>query len=42
MSDTNVEEGKKRRGAGCLRWLARVALGGLALLLGLAAVGAIY
>ena len=29
--------GKKRRGAGCLRWL-----GGVILLLGLAAIGAIY
>jgi len=42
MSNTNVAEGKKRRGAGFLRWLGRVVLGLLILLLGLAAVGAIY
>lgn len=34
--------GKKRMGAGCLRWLARVALGALILLLVSMAVGAIY
>jgi pimeloyl-ACP methyl ester carboxylesterase len=34
--------GQKRRGAGCMRWLGRAALGALALLLVLMAVGAIY
>ncbi len=42
MCNTNMAEGKKRRGAGCLHWLGRVALGILILLLGLVAVGAIY
>ena len=42
MSDANVAVGKKSKGAGCLRWLGRVALGGVILLLGLAAIGAIY
>ncbi len=42
MSNANVEVGKKSKGAGCLRWLGRVALGGVILLLGLAAIGAIY
>ncbi|MBN1450571.1 MAG: alpha/beta hydrolase, partial [Anaerolineales bacterium] len=48
MSDGDVsagmplEERKKRRGAGCLRWLGRAALGILALLLVLMAAGAIY
>ena len=54
MSDGDVSEGEhrtagklrmagtKRSGAGCLRWLGRVALGGVFLLLGLAAIGAIY
>ncbi len=42
MSNTNVAEGKKRRGTGFLRWLGRVVLGILALLVGLVAVGAIY
>lgn len=48
MSDGDVlagnprETGKKRRGAGCLRWIGRVALGGLILLLALIASGAIY
>jgi pimeloyl-ACP methyl ester carboxylesterase len=41
MSDANMS-GKKRKGAGCLRWLGRVALGLLILLLALAAAGAIY
>jgi pimeloyl-ACP methyl ester carboxylesterase len=42
MSNANVAVGKKSKGAGCLRWLGRVALGGVILLLGLAAIGAIY
>ncbi len=42
MSNTNMAEGKKRRGAGFLRWLGRAVLGLFILLLGLAAVGAIY
>ena len=42
MSNANVAVGKKSKGAGCLRWLGRVALGGAILLLGLITVGAIY
>ncbi len=42
MSNANVAVGKKSKGAGCLRWLGRVALGGVILLLGLAAIGAVY
>ncbi len=42
MSNTNMATGKKSRGAGCLRWLGRVVLGGLVLIAGLAAIGAIY
>lgn len=42
MSNTDVTDGKKRKRAGCLRWLGRVALGGVLLLLGLAVIGAIY
>lgn len=42
MSNTDVTDGKKRKGAGCLRWLGRVALGGVMLLLGLAVIGAVY
>jgi len=42
MSKENVASGKKRKGAGCLRWLGRVALWGLILLLVLVATGAIY
>jgi len=51
MSDEDVSAGEprkagttgtKRRGAGCLRWLGRAALGALALLLALMAAGAIY
>ncbi len=42
MSNTNVAEGKKRRGAGFLGWLGRAVLGILILLIGLVAVGAIY
>ena len=42
MSKENVASGKKRKGAGCLRWLGRVALGGVILLLVLVATGAIY
>ncbi len=41
MSNANMA-GKKSRGVGCLRWFGRVALGGLILLAGLVAVGAIY
>jgi len=39
---TKMADGKKRKGAGCLRWLGRVALGFLILLLVLMATGAIY
>jgi pimeloyl-ACP methyl ester carboxylesterase len=42
MSKENVASEKKRKGAGCLRWMGRVALWGVILLLGLAAIGAIY
>jgi pimeloyl-ACP methyl ester carboxylesterase len=42
MSNANVVAEKKSKGAGCLRWLGRVALGFLIVLLGLAAAGAIY
>ena len=42
MSNTDMAVGKKSRGAGCLRWLGRVALGFLILLVGLAAIGASY
>ena len=42
MSNANVAVGKKGKGAGCLRWLGRVALGFLILLLVLAAAGSIY
>jgi len=42
MSKENVASGKKRKGAGCLRWLGRVVIGGVILLLGLAIIGAIY
>ncbi|MGE5252218.1 MAG: alpha/beta fold hydrolase [Bacteroidota bacterium] len=42
MSNTNAEAEKKGKGAGCLRWLGRAALGMVMLLLGAAAVGAIY
>ena len=37
-----MADGKKRKGAGCLRWLGRVALGILTLFLVLMAAGAIY
>jgi len=42
MSKENVASGKKRKGAGCLLWLGRVALWGVILLLVLVATGAIY
>lgn len=42
MSNANKVPGKKHKGAGCLRWLGRVALGAVILLLGLAAIGVIY
>jgi pimeloyl-ACP methyl ester carboxylesterase len=42
MSNANVAVGKKSKGAGCLRWLGRVALGFLILLVVLVATGAIY
>ena len=42
MSDANVAPGKRSKGAGCLRWLGRVALWGVILLLVLVATGAIY
>lgn len=42
MSNANMEAEPKRRGAGCLRWLGRVALGFLILLAGAIAVGTIY
>ena len=42
MSNAKMAAKKKGKRAGCLRWLGRVALWGLILLLGLAAVGAVY
>jgi pimeloyl-ACP methyl ester carboxylesterase len=42
MSNENRLDGKKSKGAGCLRWLGRVALGFLILMLVLLATGAIY
>ena len=42
MSNAKIVPGKRSKGAGCLRWLGRVALGGVILLLGLAIIGAIY
>jgi pimeloyl-ACP methyl ester carboxylesterase len=42
MSNENRLAGKKSKGAGCLRWLGRVAFWGVILLFGLAAIGAIY
>ncbi|MBE0681126.1 MAG: alpha/beta hydrolase [Anaerolineales bacterium] len=42
MSNANVADGKKRKGAGCLRWLGRGALGFLILLVVLVTTGAIY
>ena len=42
MSDAKVVPGKRSKGAGCLRWLGRVALWGVILLLGLVVVGATY
>jgi pimeloyl-ACP methyl ester carboxylesterase len=42
MSSDDVSVEKKGKGAGCLHWLGRVALGALILLLVLMAVGAIY
>jgi pimeloyl-ACP methyl ester carboxylesterase len=42
MSNANMVPGKRSKGAGCLRWLGRVALGGVILLLGLAVIGANY
>jgi pimeloyl-ACP methyl ester carboxylesterase len=42
MSNTNMAVGKKSKRAGCLRWLGRVALGLLILLVVLAASGAIF
>ena len=42
MSKENVASGKKRKGAGCLRLLGRVLMGGVILLSGLAIIGAIY
>lgn len=42
MSIADMAVGKKRKGAGCLRWLGRAALGFLILLVVLAASGAIY
>jgi len=42
MSSDNIPVEKKRKGAGCLRWLGWAALGALILLLGLIVVGAIY
>jgi len=42
MSNAKMAAGKRRKRAGCLRWLGRVVLGVVLLLFGLAAVGAIY
>lgn len=42
MSNTNQTVEERSRKTGCLRWLGRVALGVLILLLGLAAIGASY
>lgn len=42
MSSDNIPVEKKRKGAGCLRWLGWVALGALILLLVLIVMGAIY
>ena len=42
MSNGDVSAGKVRRGAGCLRWWGRAAVGVLALFLVLMAAGAIY
>ena len=42
MTDVKIVDGKKSKRVGCLRWLGRVALGGVILLLVLAATGAIY
>jgi pimeloyl-ACP methyl ester carboxylesterase len=42
MSEAKVIPGKRSKGAGCLRWLGRLVLGGVILLLGLAIIGAIY
>jgi pimeloyl-ACP methyl ester carboxylesterase len=42
MSNKTDSMETKRKGGGCLRWLGRIALGGLILLLVLMAAGAIY
>jgi len=42
MSNTDMVVGTKRKGAGCLRWLGRVALGFVILLMVLVASGVIY
>jgi len=42
MSNAKMAAGKQGKRAGCLRWLGRVVLGVAILLLGLAAMGAIY
>jgi pimeloyl-ACP methyl ester carboxylesterase len=42
MSNSNIAAGKKSKRAGCLRWLGRIALGVLALVLVLITAGAIY
>lgn len=42
MSNANMTTEKKSKGAGCLRWLGRVALGFLILLVVAGAAGAIY
>ena len=42
MTDVKIVNEKKSKRVGCLRWLGRVALGGVILLLVLAAAGAIF
>jgi pimeloyl-ACP methyl ester carboxylesterase len=42
MPNADMVPGKKSKRAGCLRWLGRVTLGAVILLLGLVAIGAIY
>lgn len=42
MSNANMAVEKKSKGTGCLRWLGRIALGGLVLVLVLITGGAIY